>query len=395
MEIDSDALPADDAQKQAPTEILPEIEMYLCNTLLSTLLREGLIQPACELGTHFMERCRSFNRRSLDPLTAKCAYYLSLAHERAGCLGKVRDLLLAMYRTACVRHDEMTQATCHNLLMRNLLAANLVAQAESLLAKTTFPESASNNQLCRHLYYTGRVQAIKLEYSDSYHQLVQALRKAPQEHSQGFSTDALKLQCIVQLLMGEVPERSFFNTGSSAARAALRPYLALTHAVRVGSVQLFGVAVEEHAEAFKRDKNFTLTQRLGHNVLKIGLRKISIAYSRITLTDVAKKLQLPSARNAEYICAKAIHDDVIGAALDHNQGCLVSSEQSDVYSTQAPLEIFHRRIVFCLESHNDAIKAMRYPPNAYKREVSNKGESEEKSIEELLASMEDDLEDDL
>jgi 26S proteasome regulatory subunit N3 len=45
---------------------------------------------------------------------------------------------------------------------------------------------------------------------------------------------------------------------------------------------------------------------IGHNVLKIGLRKISISYSRISLADVAKKLQLPSARAAEYICARAI-----------------------------------------------------------------------------------------
>jgi hypothetical protein len=72
------------------------------------------------------------------------------------------------------------------------------------------------------------------------------------------------------------------------------------------------------------DKNLTLIRRLGrfvllpsslltsffltsgHNVIKIGLRKISISYSRISLADVAEKLQLSSARAAEYICARAI-----------------------------------------------------------------------------------------
>ena len=37
-----------------------------------------------------------------------------------------------------------------------------------------------------------------------------------------------------------------------------------------------------------------------------GLRKISVSYSRISLSDIASKLQLPSASAAEYICAKAI-----------------------------------------------------------------------------------------
>ena len=37
-----------------------------------------------------------------------------------------------------------------------------------------------------------------------------------------------------------------------------------------------------------------------------GLRKISVSYSRISLSDIASKLHLPSASAAEYICAKAI-----------------------------------------------------------------------------------------
>ena len=40
--------------------------------------------------------------------------------------------------------------------------------------------------------------------------------------------------------------------------------------------------------------------------LLTGLRKISVSYSRISLSDIASKLHLPSASAAEYICAKAI-----------------------------------------------------------------------------------------
>ena len=53
-------------------------------------------------------------------------------------------------------------------------------------------------------------------------------------------------------------------------RQALHPYLFLTQAVRNGSIQKFNEVVEKYGSAFKADKNHTLVQRLGHNVLKTG-----------------------------------------------------------------------------------------------------------------------------
>lgn len=86
----------------------------------------------------------------------------------------------------------------------------------------------------------------------------------------------------------------------------MKPYLSLTKAVRGGNLLEFKDIVQQYSSDFKTDKTYTLVQRLGHNVLKTGLRKISISYSRIALADVAEKLHLPSTQAAEYICAKAI-----------------------------------------------------------------------------------------
>jgi 26S proteasome regulatory subunit N3 len=58
---------------------------------------------------------------------------------------------------------------------------------------------------------------------------------------------------------------------------------------------------------------------------------------------------------------------VIEATLDHEGGFLVSSEVADLYRTDEPQRAFHRRIVFCLDVHNDSVRAMRYPPADYKR----------------------------
>jgi 26S proteasome regulatory subunit N3 len=44
--------------------------------------------------------------------------------------------------------------------------------------------------------------------------------------------------------------------------------------------------------------------RLHHNVVKTAVRTISLAYSKITFADIAKKLLLDSPEDAEFIVAK-------------------------------------------------------------------------------------------
>ena len=52
------------------------------------------------------------------------------------------------------------------------------------------------------------------------------------------------------------------------------------------------------------ERTYTLIVRLRHNVIKTGIRMISLSYSRISLEDIAEKLKLDSAIDAEYIVAK-------------------------------------------------------------------------------------------
>ena len=75
-------------------------------------------------------------------------------------------------------------------------------------------------------------------------------------------------------------------------------------AVRSGDVVKFDVVRSKYVDQFKSDRTFTLILRLHHNVIKTAIRRISLAYSRISLADVAAKLKLESPKDAEYIIAK-------------------------------------------------------------------------------------------
>lgn len=97
----------------------------------------------------------------------------------------------------------------------------------------------------------------------------------------GFLLLATKWLTVVRLLLGEIPERTDFQ--APKLQAPLAPYLALTAAVRGGDVTAFNRVAEEHAGVFEADRVHHLVSRLRYNVLRSGLRRISLAYSRISL----------------------------------------------------------------------------------------------------------------
>lgn len=336
----------------------PEETLY-CYFLLCQLLVDGkqndkLLQVA-EAALAYIRR---FNRRTLDALAARIYFYYSLAYERAGKLQNIRSALLELHCTAVLRHDEAGQEVLLNLLLRNYLHYSLYEQAEKLRAQAPRPDtSRSNQQFCRYLYYLGRIRAVQLEYTEAKECLLQASRKAPAV-ARGFAISVTKWLTVVRLLLGEVPERSEFQ--AKGMQAALRPYLELTQAVRNGDVAAFNRIAAAHATTFVGDRIHNLINRLHHNVIRAALRRMSVAYSRISLKDVAAKLGLKGVADVESIVAKTIRDGSISATIDHEGGCLCSRELGDAYVTAEPQAAFHARTAFCMDIHNEAVRAMRY-----------------------------------
>ncbi|GAA6020952.1 hypothetical protein JCM11491_001560 [Sporobolomyces phaffii] len=358
---------------------LPEADCFLSLLVVISLLDRGEYEKGKKFATQLIEKFSALNRRTLDQLMSKVYFYWVRLHELSGDdTSALRPTLLAAQRTASLRHDDDLQATLLPLLLRNYLEHGMYEQADRLVSKTSFPEgTAQNSQLARWYYYVGRIRAIQLDYSAANASLLQSIRRAPSDlkAAAGFFQHAYKLSVVVELLMGEIPERRIFR--EEVLKKALKPYLEIAQAVRTGSIQSFNAALATHSAQFKQDSLLTLITRLRHNVIKTGLRTISLSYSRIALADVAAKLSLDSEEDAEYIVAKAIRDGVVVARIDHERGEMTSKEAGDVYATGEPLKEFDRRIQFLLELRNQSVKAMRYPLNAHSKELAAAQEARE------------------
>ncbi|KAF9684507.1 hypothetical protein SADUNF_Sadunf04G0125300 [Salix dunnii] len=364
---------------------LLELEIYCYLLVLIFLIDQKKYNEAKTCSSASIARLKNLNRRTVDVLASRLYSYYSLSYELTGDLAEVRGNLLALHRVATLRHDELGQETLLNLLLRNYLHYNLYDQAEKLRSKAPRFEAHSNHQFCRYLFYLGKIRTIQLEYTDAKESLLQAARKAPAA-ALGFRVLCNKWAVIVRLLLGEIPERTVFM--QKGMENALRPYFELTNAVRIGDLELFKSVAEKFSSTFTTDRTLNLIVRLRHNVIRTGLRNISISYSRISLADVAKKLRLDSENpvaEAESIVAKAIRDGAIDATLDHANGWMVSKETGDIYSTNEPQIAFNSRIAFCLNMHNEAVRALRFPPNSHKEKEGAEKRRERQQQEQELA----------
>lgn len=393
MDIDESSLSA------SPTTILPEVDMFLYLLVQVWLLNLGgedknILEDFKTLSESAARRLRGYNRRSLDYIAAKIWFYYARAMELTGAQDSGRPILLAALRTATLRRDVECQASLITLLIRGYLGTHKVSQAAALVAKTTFPELASNSLAARYLYYLARINAIQLNYSAAHERVTAAIRKAPQtSQALGFLQTAHKLRVVVELLMGDIPDRTTFR--EQQFEKPLSPYFEVARAVRVGDINAFTDAVETHRATLKRDGNHGLVLRLRQNVIKTGIRIMSLTYSRISLRDICVRLGLDSEESAEYIVGKAIRDGVIDASIDHENGYMQSKEVLDVYSTTEPQDAFHDRTNFCIQLHNDSVKSMRYTISDNRVDLKSAEEARERE-KELVSEIQDgtDIDDD-
>lgn len=126
-------------------------------------------------------------------------------------------------------------------------------------------------------------------------------------------------------------------------------------------MEKFRQLLQKNAKVFTADKNMALVHRLKHTVIKFGLKKINISYSRISLKDIQEKLGLESVEETEQIVAKAIRDGVIEATLNHDQMTMQSLSVTDQYASNDPQQLLSKRIEFCMTLHNDAVMGLTYP----------------------------------
>ena len=319
-----------------------------------------------------------------NTLKAKAYYYLSLITEKLNIQDEIIDELLQAYRTACIEMDFISQVTLINCIIRYYLNNKNVEMARSFISKTKYIENISSYEDARYLFYIGKIEAIQMNYSDSYTHLSSSFRKAPEKTAQGFKNLVNKYLILVQLLMGEIPDmKGLMKTNRVVDYEEFKPYLLLLKIVRQGNLDEFKKGMSIYEYNFKKDGTLNLVQRMRQVVIKAGLRKINLSYSRISIKDITEKLKLENEKETEYIVAKAIRDCVFLATINHDKKYVQSKEIKDIYSTFEPQKSYQSRILFLNNIFVESQRSMKYSSKQEqaKKEAKNRELEEEDAMD--------------
>ena len=316
---------------------------------------------------------------TINTLKAKAFYYLAFISEKLNIQDQIINELQEAYRTACIEIDSISQVTLINCIIRYYLNNKNIEMARSFISKTKYIENISPYEDARYLFYIGKIEAIQMNYSDSYTHLSSSFRKAPEKTAQGFKTLVNKYLILVQLLMGEIPDiKSLMKSNNVKDFEEFKPYLLLLKIVRQGNLEEFKKGIEIYEWNFQKDGTFNLVQRIRQVVIKAGLRKINLSYSRISIKDITEKLKLENEKEAEYIIGKAIRDGVFLATINHDEGFVQSKEIKDIYSTFEPQRAYQSRILFLNNIFVESQKSMKYSS----QQEQAKKESKNRELEE-------------
>jgi 26S proteasome regulatory subunit N3 len=268
-------------------------------------------------------------------------------------------------------------------------ASSSSSSSSSSYSPATLGTCSGANQ-ARYHYYVALIEATRANYAVAQDHLEQAARKIPPRPTvTGFLQAVNRVLIVVVLLRLGTPDRSLFRQQSM--RKALSAYLHLARAVLTGDLAEFQSVTVRCAERFTADLTLSLVQRLHQNVLRTGLKRLSIAYSRIPLVDIMTKLSLPSVDDAAYVVMKSIKDGTIEGHLesDANSGAgyYVAAESPLAYYTSGAQATFDQRILGLDRLHNECIKSMRYTAAEAKQKNGGNGgppPTEADLIEEYL-----------
>ena len=322
----------------------------------------------------------------LQELNAYILYrYLNLSScklNQADMMVKLRD-----YQT---KQAHSLVGIVFNHILRNMLLSNHIEEAGRFLKHCEFPEHEQNIQLSKFLFYKGFYMGLVGNFSQSGLLLGQALQKAPEDHLKkesralkNFKLVAQKQLIIVSLLMSEMPSPRLFRDHR------LKVYKELVLLVSKGHFQKFRVYLESHKELFKKDLVYTLLLKLKSVVLKNGLKKLSQAYSSLSIYELLYKLGL---HNESKLQVNAFLAKVMGKmsrfVLTNDNKTVIFKREERNLSDDSIRQALSKRIVHVKSLEEQMVKALKFP-DENKDEKGPLDEEDEYDLDDLDFSFED------
>ena len=341
------------------------------------LLSDLLFDQSSELG----------NKPELEDLTGYLLYrYLNAFGDAA-----TQAFLMTKLREYQIQRAHLLVGIVYNYVLRRMLLRNYVEEAAHLLANCQFPEHEQNIQLCKFLFYKGYFKGLIGDFNQSGLLLGQALRKAPESHIRdesralkNFKLLVQKHHIVVSLLKSEMPNSKLFK------EPRLKAYKTLVLLVSKGRFSAFRDHLQVFLDQFRRDMVFPLLLKLKSVVLKNGLKKLSQAYSSLSITELLYKLGLHNEKKLQIDAFLAkVMAKMSSFTLDSDLKTVVFQKKERTLSDDTIRKALAKRIEHVKSLEEQMVHALKFPEEKEEREDVAQSEGDEFDLDDLDFSFED------
>jgi hypothetical protein len=327
------------------------------------------------------------NRPELEELSGYLLYrYLYTFSEEIS-----QSFLMIKLREYQIQKAYSLVGIVYNHALRRMLLKNYIEEAGHFISNCEFPEHEQNIQLCKFLFYKGYYMGLTGNLRQSGLLLGQALQKAPESYlkSESRSTKNFKLLTqkhliVVSLLQSESPPRKLFRD------PRLAKYKQLVLLVSKGHFKKFRDHLEQCQEQFKRDLVFPLLLKLKSVVIKNGLKKLSQAYSSLSVIELMFKLGLHNEKKLEVDAFLAkVMSKMNRFTLDSSLKTVIFKRETRALSDDSVREALARRVEHVKSLEEQMVRALKFPEEKEEQEKPENEEEDEFDLDDLDFSFED------
>ena len=349
----------------------PLVDAYLCYITSAFLMDLKQYQKSIQASLMAIKLCK--NNPLYDKFIAKLYSFVAIASEKMQPADDEALLTHLMTGLSGSRlyNNSLTEATCHNFLLRHYLRTKQLDLADAFIKERPYPNISYARLYARHAYYHAYLLALQGDYMKARRFLVQKAIKHGTElpDAVGFNQHVYRLLTVLQLLLGEIPDRFILKTPDLSLSPA---YLDLVLSVRKGDLHAYHQVCQTYQDRFIAEGLDVLISRLHSNVLIAGLRRLNRIYTQISLSAISTKLGINSLQETINITSKAITEGLLPATLDLERQCLYSKLQPALYSTKLPAIELDESIYEARAIRKMLVKALRFgdPKKIGKKEVA-------------------------
>jgi len=348
----------------------PKTEYEVTLALLSALLlykTKAYAQAQSILHTLLFERPHNFAQRTyLEHLVNFLFYkYLNCVEFSRGFEAQKSKLYLLLRELQAYK-SEVLFCTLYIFVLRNLVLTRQLREAHQLLKNWAFPASVQYIYFTKYLFYKGLFCGLVGQYQLAYAHINDAFRKVPENKEKltpGLRNFVLLIQkhmIVLNLLLNELPSIEIF-----AEVPKLRNYKELVNMVSHGHNEEFTRYLAQHKAEFTRDLVFPLLSKMRAVVLRNAVKKLSIAYTRISVADILAKIGVSRADNFDLqsflVKSSGYIEDF---TIDPQTDVIDFVRSSENYSDAFIRDTLTRRIEHLSALEEQVVKSLKYPENA-------------------------------